>query len=238
MCRRSCQRKPGDIRRLADTPSHDRRTLLKAAPLLRRENESGLSRRLIVPSAEHVERLGVQRDVPGPAALRGRAVHGDPAALQIDTLPGQREQLAAAHAGVQREEHQRLQVVGECGRSQVGQQLVIARGAPRVRRIALPPDPLFAIVEGLPQPGLFVRRQEPRRAGRIDLGALHGQRSDWHRAVPIRRPSSADDFRSAKVAVHGGGLHAVLDPGRPPFLDDPRRQIAELLVEVFGEAGT
>jgi hypothetical protein len=95
----------------------------------------------------------------GAPTLCRRAVYGNPAGLQINALPCQREQLAAAHPGVQRQKRWRLEIIGECGGSQIGQQLVPAFGPPCIRRIALASDPLFATIERLPQPRLFVRRQ-------------------------------------------------------------------------------
>jgi len=73
---------------------------------------------LLAPALKGHECLGVERNAPGLAALRGAAGDREPFVLEIYVAPLQVKELASAQARIQGGEHQRAQVINVFGRAQ------------------------------------------------------------------------------------------------------------------------
>ena len=74
------------------------------------------------------------------------------------------------------------------------------------------------------------------RARHVSFGLLDTRDRAGVEQPPCDRTRDCGPER-AKVTIDRGEADPALDPGGAPLLDNPRCQIAELLVEVFGEAG-
>ncbi len=83
--------------------------------------------------SEDSDRLRVERQVPRLAALRTGAANGQQPRLELHVVPAELKQLATAESGVQRQQNQRSEVVGE--RPVLRPRLVTALVAPGVRGV-------------------------------------------------------------------------------------------------------
>src|SRR3546814_2876899 len=77
------------------------------------ENPPFPCQRLLAPALQYERCLAIERDMPCAPRFCGRAGHGHDAPFEIDVRPVEVEQFTPPRAGVDREENQRLEVIGE-----------------------------------------------------------------------------------------------------------------------------
>ena len=164
--------------------------------------------------------------------LRGRAFDGELLGLEVDRRPAQREQLAAAHAGVHADQYRGGEVIAVVG--QGWQRVPLARAAPGIRRGAGLAHLLVALEQRFAQARLLVLVEDsaPLACGRS--GPLHlahhvlGDLSELHRPREHRG-------QGVEVAPDGRGLDPLVDPLGAPVLDVLDRDAGERLAVPFRE---
>jgi hypothetical protein len=83
--------------------------------------------------------------------------HRHHAFFQVHACPGQLEHFTLPHAGVQREQHGRLQVVHEGDDAQISARVMAAFNAPFIAALAAFLLGGLACIQGGAQPGFFIR---------------------------------------------------------------------------------
>ena len=125
-------------------------------------------------------------------------------------------------------DHHRLQVIGERHRAQNGQQGIVPLTAPSIGAVSLAAEALFPLVQGGQQPCMLIFGQEPGSRIGIHPYALDGgdgvdvQVSPYHGLGEGR-------FQVVEIPIDGRLLGSGFQPGRAPFLDQPRGDVDQFL---------
>ena len=120
--------------------------------------------------------------------LRRGGMDGQIGVLQIDVMPFEAKKLAASETGVQRDQKEGLEMIGELSPTQVGQERVLAFRTPTVRAIALVAEFFLPCIQRRMKPFPFLGRKEAHRRVGIDLGAFD-TRERMRSSRPLRRVS-------------------------------------------------
>jgi hypothetical protein len=129
---------------------------IKAQARIIGEDQTIRNRRLRLPIAQHRHGFLIESYMAGPLRFCGCAVDRQYAPVKIDIRPIEIEQITASATSVDRQQDQRLQMVGEGQSPHRRQQHITPLTTPVIGGITFCSPPFLACVKRLPQPRLLL----------------------------------------------------------------------------------
>src|SRR5262249_44354657 len=133
---------------------------------------------------------------------------------KIDRAPLESQELTAPEAGIQRHQDHGAEVV-EIDALSLGKRLLVSRCLPGVEALARLPQLVFALIKGVAQGLLLIRRQEAHPAVLIDLQGLETSERVLLEDGRVHLHGSREHRGQAlNVAVYRPRLEAIVLPPR------------------------